>query len=317
MIQPLVWQVGPVRVEAKVPTTHPIATWLRHLYPDVRSDARFHARPGIWNPGPVTTEETISLECGTDGLLLSRGARTAGPLSPEDAFVAFELELSRALLEGQPTLPLHGGGAAGSAGAVLFSGPGESGKSTLTAYLALSGYLVFGDDVVLVDGSSGHVHPFPRLLKLTEPARSSLVLPAEVRKSRRFPLLDASLIQPHSLGSGWSPPAQLTALLFPHRDPGWQGDPQWEPVPGGRAMALLMAQRLFPARDPALDFQILAEAVGAATTMEVRYREAAQLMERLEEWLGTPTRSIKPGESAELEGGAGPTRRSPPAVSGP
>ena len=292
MTQLLVWQVGPVRVRAEVPVASPLATWVRHLYPDARADARSdgRSRPGslAWESEPVITDETIVLESDTDGFHLSRGNRTTGPLSPEDAFVAFELELSRALLEHQPTLPLHGGGAAGSLGAVLLSGPGESGKSTLTASLALAGYPVFGDDVVLVDGSSGFIQPFPRLLKLTEPARSSLVIPEETRWARRFPLGDATLIDPHSLGSGWSFPAPLTAVIFPHRDPEWKGDPRWHPVPGSRAMALLMAQRLFPARDPGRDFQILADAVGAASTLEVHYREAAQLVERLEEWLGAP-----------------------------
>ncbi|MEX2527578.1 MAG: hypothetical protein WEA09_08060 [Gemmatimonadota bacterium] len=292
MTQLLVWQVGPVRVRAEVPLAAPLATWVRRLYPDARSDAgsgfRARARSEALESGPVMPDETILLESGTDGFHVSRGDRIAGPLSPEDAFVAFELELSRALLEHQPTLPLHGGGAAGSSGAVLLSGPGESGKSTLTASLALAGYPVFGDDVILVDGSSGYIQPFPRLLKLTEPARSSLGIPEKDRWARRFPLVDATLIHPRGLGSGWSPPAPLTAVIFPHRDPDWQENPRWEPVPPSRAMALLMAQRIFPVRDPGRDFQILADVVGAASTVEVHYREAAQLVGRLEEWLGTP-----------------------------
>lgn len=316
MTQLLVWQVGPVRVEAEVPEAHPLAQWVGDLYPDARSGAPFDALSGGWGWEPVTTAEKIVLESGVDGFHLQRGDHAAGPLSPREAFVAFELELSRALLEGQPTLPLHGGGATGSAGAVIFSGPGESGKSTLTAYLGLAGYRVFGDDVVLVDGATGHVRPFPRLLKLTEPARSGLVLPAEVRQSRRFPLVEASLIHPHSLGSAWSPPAEPTAVIFPRRDPEWQEEPRWESVPGGRAMGLLMTQRLFPHRDPARDFQILAEAVGAASTIQVRYREAAQVVERLEEWLGAAGFSEEPENAAGPDGVADPITRSTTRGSG-
>ena len=152
------YRSGPVTVRAAIPDgiLHEAAEL---VFPDYQ----------IEDPGGGEPDLRVdTVDAGRFELSVQGEAREAAPLA--EAFVRYELALAEMLLAGSGGVALHGGAVLGGNGAVLFSGPSSSGKSTLSVGLAAGGRPVFGDDVVLLDPRAGTISPFKRLMKLTDPA---------------------------------------------------------------------------------------------------------------------------------------------------
>lgn len=157
--------------------------------------------------GPV--EPGYELRLGSDRGW--RSADLAGILGQLELVLAWEL------LRLHPGIPLHAAGAVEGGSGLLFSGPGGSGKSSLATALALRHIPVLGDDVVLLH--QGRVHPFRRLFKVEEPARTVLELPPPGGVLAAV-WADRALYHPRELGTRWATPAPVGALVLPHRRPG-------------------------------------------------------------------------------------------------
>ena len=266
------WSTGGAPVTVEVPAA--LGAALAELFPDDRVDA-------------VAGEpELAMIEAGAGYRLVELGpdehTRTRAGGTPGAVLAALELSLAERLALSRPTLrTLHAGGVVGTRGALLLPGNGGSGKSTLTVALARTGLPVLGDDAVLLDGSTGAVHAFRRLLKLLPASCSALGLdPPDGPLARLWP--DASFFHPRQLGSGWAEGAPVAAVVFPTWDPKADA-PALRPVPGGEAMRRLLGQLLLPPGGGAADFDLLARAVGDAPTAELRYGNAAEAVPVLRE----------------------------------
>lgn len=165
---------------------------------------------------------------------------------------------------------LHAGGALVDGSALLLSGHGGSGKSTITAALALRGLPVFGDDVVSVDLDTGLVSPIRRLLKIMEEPRRALGI---LRKGTPLDDLwpEAVYLHPSDLGSTWAEAAPVGLLTFPT----WSGDPLGDAtaveIPGAAAMQRILFQLLLIERHGPDEVDLVARLLEDARTFEVQW----------------------------------------------
>ncbi len=270
-----------VRIEAEIRATA-LAPAVRAIFPDYR------VPPG---------------EAPPDLLLDAPGRGEGGEGgTAADAFAAFELVLAERFLQGAGALRLHAGAVSGPEGAVLVSGPGGSGKSTLTAGLALRGWPVFGDDVVLLD-DTGEVAPFKRLLKVVDPAPSILGLPPPASPLRAV-LPGVGLYHPAELGSTWADPAPVTAVVFPRRAR-VPVEASLVPVSGARAIQALLYQTLLVPAPGSREFELLAGALEGARFFELPFSRSPEALTVLEAELGLATpRGRRPGSPGADEPGA-------------
>lgn len=186
-----------------------------------------------------------------------------------------EMVLAEALLRASHGTGVHAAGVVSPTGAVLFSGVGGAGKSSLTAALATRGWPVLGDDIVLL--AHGRVHPFRRLVKVEEPARTLLGLPAG-----RAPLSiwsDASFYAPEALGSRWAEPSPVAAVVFPHREEG--RTPALTPLQPAASLGRLLSGLVLVDRVEVAAFDEVIAAVGDARVFDLAYGETVAAAELL------------------------------------
>ncbi len=203
--------------------------------------------------------------------------------SPADALVHFELSVTDLLAAGIEEMAiLHGGAATSREGALLVTGPGGSGKSSLTAALGRLGMPLFGDDVLLLDRATARLRPFPRLLRLRGRVRKVLELPdSPPPLDELWP--EIAFLHPRDLDTRWAGPAPIRAVLYPRRDDG-VSDPSLSPLGGGEGMRRLTSQLLMTEGAGPEDFDLLARALEGAELLELRFgrsdRAATLLRER-------------------------------------
>lgn len=197
-----------------------------------------------------------------------------------------ELMLAEALVTDIPGhRVLHAGGANLDGRAVLLSGHGGSGKSTLSAALALRGLPVFGDDVVLVNLDSGLVSPIRRRLKVMEEPRKALGIQRQgTPLDELWP--EAVYLHPSDLGSRWAEPSPVGLVAFPT----WSGDPAGEasltPIPGAASMQRLLFQLLLINRHGAEEVDLIATLLEEARTFEISWGDGHLGARALVEALG-------------------------------
>lgn len=241
------------------------------FYPDYRTDPPEDADPGL----------TLSRD--GDAFRVEGAGAPRRAASEGEALALWEIGLTN-LLAGRidGALRLHAGAVAGGRGALLLSGPPETGKSTLTAALARRGHPVFGDDIVLLRRESGFLQPFKRLLKLTEPGLGRLGLPSGAGPAGEL-WPHHSLFHPADLGAGWADPLPVTGVVFPRRREGPTVERSL--VGGGDAVRRLLDQTLYA--DAAVtrrDFMALTAAVTDARFHELAMGDlsaAGDTVERL------------------------------------
>lgn len=202
---------------------------------------------------------------------------TARELSP--ALERLELSLAETVVAAHDRTGIHAGGVvAPGGGATLLCGPGGSGKSSLTAALALRGAPVLGDDVVLLHG--GRAHPFHRLLKVEEPARSRLGLerpPGPLSELWDEP----TFFHPKALGSRWAAPAPVTLVVLPVRIP--DALPRLQERRASSVLPTLLSQVvLAPRLDPGA-FEAVTDALADARCVELRYWDSPAAADALME----------------------------------
>ncbi len=202
-----------------------------------------------------------------------------------------ELMLAEFLISGDPDRRvLHAGGANVDGRAILLSGHGGSGKSTVTAAMAMLGLPVFGDDVVLVEPETGVVSPVRRLLKVMEGPRATLGIPRQgTPLDELWP--EAIYLRPSDLGSTWAEPAAVRLVAFPT----WSGDPSGEAalshLGGGAVMQKLLFQLLLIERHGIAEVELIAQLLDEAITVEMTWgdgRLAAQALLRRASGLEPP-----------------------------
>ena len=191
---------------------------LAAVFPDYRSTA-----PHAGADGPAESSPDLELCRNNDGswTLHSFGSPDPTPegLDLASTFGRMERHLADLLALGnRPALLLHAGGAVVAGRGILVAGPSGSGKSSVSAALAVAGYPVWGDDAVIVS-PGGEAHPFKRLFKLHSGALEALRLePSSGALSALFP--DSSFFHPRALGVSWAPPRRLEQVVFVRRDGG-------------------------------------------------------------------------------------------------
>ena len=200
-----------------------------------------------------------------------------------DAMVHFELSVTDLLADRvEGVAVVHGGAVEVEGGALVVSGPGGSGKSSLTAAMAAQGRPVYGDDVLLLDRRSAELIPFPRLLRIREPARTLLdVPPSPPPLAELWP--GSSFLSPEALGSRWAGPSPVAAVVFPRRSPD-EDAPRLDPIPGGESMRRMVSELLMVEGASPADFDLLARTLDGAELHELRFgrtdRAARALVKR-------------------------------------
>lgn len=254
---------GPVVVSVGVPAAEEVAA---SLFPDDRT-----APP----PGPPW----LTLDSDGDGFVLEAPGQSWR--SPELAplLVRLELALAEELVRRSGLLGLHAGGVLLGDGACLFPGEGGTGKSSLVAALASRGCPVFGDDVVLLD-PRGRVHPFRRLMKVEEPARTLLGLPAPRGPlGRAWP--DATFLRPRELGAGWAGPSPVRRVVMLGRAEREDTPVRLRPSTAGAVLPGLTAGLVLRDRVGPGDFEVVVEALQDAECLELRYGATAEAADAL------------------------------------
>jgi hypothetical protein len=193
-----------------------------------------------------------------------------------------EVTLAEALVRSSPGIPIHAAGVVTPAGrAVLLGGPGGSGKSSLTVALALRGARVLGDDVVLL--REDRAHPFPRLLKLEEPARTILDVPRPTDSlSRTWP--QVTFYHPRQLGTTWARGTPVGAVLLPRRVP--DAPVELAERRPAEILPALLAELLHGPRVASDAFDAVVDVLGEVRCWELRYWDTPAAAEALVEILG-------------------------------
>jgi hypothetical protein len=221
---------------------------------------------------------TLSREGGEYRIATERGIWRA-PTLP-DILTRLELILAETLVSDRGLIGVHAAGVDLGGGAVLFTGAGGSGKSSLTAGFAVHGCSIFGDDVVFMN--QGTIHAFSRLIKVEEPARTLLGLP-EPRGILAGLWTDASLYEPSELGSAWADPADLRAVVLPVRS---GGEPVLRPVAPARALTELLSGIVMQTTLSVEAFHAVADALERIPCYALTFGETREAVELLSSELG-------------------------------
>lgn len=107
--------------------------------------------------------------------------------------------------------------------AIMFPAPPGSGKSTLTAYLANTGWQLLSDEMAVIDTNTGLVHPFSRpiclknnSIDLVKEWFPDVVVSDVARDTNKGDV--AHVKPPLSSLEGIGSPAKITAVVFPKFD---------------------------------------------------------------------------------------------------
>jgi hypothetical protein len=207
---------------------------------------------------------------------------------PVNAVCDFLVDLIKAhVADHPPMLCLHTAAVAVKEGLILFPGAYHAGKSTLSVICAASGFRLFADDVLPVDGATKTgIAPgiLPRLrLPLPSgagPAFTDLTARHGGRRSERFLYVD---LDSHKLAS-FGAVAPIRAIILPHRlDAGETGACELVNIKGSEALKRMIEQN-FSRHMPALDIlDFLHDVVAEAACYELNYRtglDAVDLIRR-------------------------------------
>jgi hypothetical protein len=241
-----VWlRTGPfsVRVRSRLPQ---VAQGLADLY------GQFETR------SPIEAFADFHVEINPPGLLRRwlrpqvnfsfDGERPFKPLPLDQAYPMLEWGLNWCVaMHAHHYLVIHAGVVEKNGFAAILPAPPGSGKSTLTAALALSGWRLLSDELTLIDRATGLIHPLPRPVSL---------------KNASIPLIQAFAPDAFLTRAVHDTAKGSVAHLRPPRDsvrrqheparPGWVIFPKWQAgaattlTPRSRAETFLyLAQNAF------------------------------------------------------------------------
>jgi HprK-related kinase A len=151
------------------------------------------------------------------------GLQPFKPLPRDEAFLMLERGLDWCVSSrAYQYLIIHAAVVEKNGLAAIFPAPPDSGKSTLTAALVLSGWRLLSDELALIDRRSGLLHPLPRPVSLKNQAIDAI---------RRF-APEAFINHPsHSAAKGTvahlRPPKDSVRRQHEPAPPGWIIFPKW------------------------------------------------------------------------------------------
>lgn len=145
----------------------------------------------------------------------------AAPLPLAQGLLAAEMGMNLQMALGQRRyLLLHASAVERDGRALVMTGASGAGKSTLAALLMARGWRLMGDEFALVDGASGRVLGFPRLISLKNDAIP--VLEAALPDARFGPALEGTpkgrirhLVPDARAIAAMAEPAAPALILFP------------------------------------------------------------------------------------------------------
>jgi hypothetical protein len=216
--------------------------------PPVRALARAVFRPwATREAGEPTRSWQIDRVNGTGARSEWRVRSSAGAetrvASPERAVGAVEYGAVGAILE-SPGVVVHGALVAWDGRGVLLVGRGEAGKSTLACALWIRGAALLGDDVALVDPTSGDAQPAPRRVSVRFPSREILgeaFFARIVQGPSSVSLPDSCLFHPDEIEPCPRPRSvRLAAMVFLDRRGGAAGAARREPFAPAHALLALL-----------------------------------------------------------------------------
>lgn len=165
---------------------------------------------------------------------------------------------------------IHAGVVRWQRAAIVIPGQSFSGKSTLVAALVQAGATAYSDEYAIFD-SSGHVHAFPRPLRIRADGHQHahrIQLPREITRD----------------------PLKNILLVFSK----YEEDASWKPrrISPGAAMLHLLANTIAVRHDPQRALSVLSRVAGHAAAFESYRGEARHITESLLELCHTsfPTR---------------------------
>lgn len=226
-------------------------------------------------------EPHVVLASSQGGFVVRSGGTRLEVGELTQALVETELVLAAELVRRSGLPGLHAAGVVLRGRAVLMPGEGGRGKSSLTAALACRGHAVLGDDVVLLD-AAGRAHAFRRLIKVEEPARSILGLPAPPEPLGR--IWPAAFYRPADLGSRWAEPTPVGAIVVPERTDGVETS--LVPLRPSELLRELLAGVVLSDRIEPGTFESLTAALADAECWTLRYGTTPEGVETLLEALG-------------------------------
>lgn len=165
----------------------------------------------------------------------------AAPLPLAHGLLAAEMAMNLQVALGHRRhLLLHASAAERDGRAVVMTGESGAGKSTLATMLGAHGWRFMGDEFVLLDLASGHVHAFPRLVSLKNAAIAEVQ--RQLPDARFGPLLRDTpkgdirhLVPDAAAVAAMDTPALPALLLFPQYGP----SPDTRTVGAGEAFVRL------------------------------------------------------------------------------
>jgi hypothetical protein len=113
---------------------------------------------------PICIVKQVQITAIADGYRMQAGETVDETIRGELWLLqAVKYEIVMGLMAARSDLLwFHAGAVADDAGAILFAGPGGSGKSTLVAHLYQQGWQYLSDDVMPLDLATGKILPFPQ-----------------------------------------------------------------------------------------------------------------------------------------------------------
>lgn len=193
-----------------------------------------------------------------------------------EAVLYYESELTGALLEGATSfVHLHGAAVCSGAHCLLLVGPSGAGKSTLTLGLYLRGMSALADDALLIEPTSGEVHPFDRSIRVHETGLESLGVDAGDVGGARFcePYL---WLGPRTGSAGDAEPRRPTAIVFLESAEATA----LEPLAAVEALRRLLLARLGDAARR--DFEPLAQLAAQVPCYALAYGDFLEAVDELE-----------------------------------
>ncbi|TPG12091.1 HprK-related kinase A [Sphingomonas oligophenolica] len=214
----------------------------------------------------------------------------AAPLPLSQGLLAAEMAMNLQLALGHRRhLLLHASVVERDGRALLMTGESGAGKSTLATLLAAHGWRFMGDEFALLDGETGQIHAFPRLISLKG---TSVAAATSAWPDGRFgPLLAGTpkgdirhLVPPVDAIARMDEPAIPALLLFPRH--GFAADTR--EVPASEAFVrLTQASTNYVALGEA-GFAALTGLVRAIPARAIDYPDGATAIRQVEElWART------------------------------
>lgn len=250
--------------------------------------ARLHGTGEVWDarshrphrPSLDGSEVDLCVDVA-DGLMWSVPGGAPASFDDRASFVsALEARISEMILaRSTGYVFLHAAGLAGPWGATLVLGASGAGKSSLALAWAADGGAIFGDDVVLLDGS-GLVHAHPRPIKVARAQVEAAEL--DPTTTLEFDSEWSELwVEPGHL-AGWADPQPVALVVLARWDPDAPPGGEMIPLKNSEALQRMVRSVLHPAdQDPAGTLERCIQVIEEASAVTLWFNTTADALRHL------------------------------------